>query len=307
MADAPEQVDLLQAFRSHHSFQTMMTNNLLPALNNANSAAAAVLALEGLYRIEEDVLSHQFAKTNEVREGIREFLRKWRCESPLDAAYGGSKVVRFLRKLTIFKTFDIPLFVDNYGKKRLMSDYGDQNLEDIPIDLNTSIVHVTHSEEKDQIVEHQLFVPSNRKNIIEGIWFSPKNQLQANPEENPEMHSVYGSWAFETTLARLGVAGIRQGEIVSYKHEVNFILYASDTAPPDLVMRKATNNAVQVFHNNQRAYTSVSIFVPSSFLPQDADFGPAFDGPYEVSHEGFCVKVKRHVIAHCEELTVYNG
>ena len=346
MADAPEQVDLLQAFRSYHSFQTMMTNNLLPALNNANSAAAAVLALEGLYRIEEDILSHQFAQNDEVREGIREFLRKWRCESPLKVAYTGPRVVKFLRKLTIFETFDVPLFIDNYGKKMLMRDYKDLvdrhketeqgqatepvvypqwmsqddrqkiDIEDIPIDLNTPIVHVTHSEEKDEIVENQLFVRTDKKNIMEGIWFSPTNQLLANPEENQEMHSVYGSWAFETTLRRLRVgalarvAGIRQGEIVYYRNEVNFILYASDTKPTDPVTKatdpviKATDNAVKMFHNNQHAYTAVSIFVPWRFLPQGADIGPAFDKPYNVLHKDICVKVKRRVIAHCEELTV---
>ena len=56
-----DQVDLLQAFYSFDSFQEMMSNSLLPALDDANSAAAAVLALEGLYRIENDVGGGQFA------------------------------------------------------------------------------------------------------------------------------------------------------------------------------------------------------------------------------------------------------
>jgi hypothetical protein len=94
MADTQDQVvqvDLLQAFKSFNSFQTMMTENLLPALNNANSAAA-VLALEGLYRIEHNVGSGQFVDDGRVFEAIRTFLRKWRCESPLKAAYTGPRV-----------------------------------------------------------------------------------------------------------------------------------------------------------------------------------------------------------------------
>ncbi|CAB3987025.1 Hypothetical predicted protein [Paramuricea clavata] len=167
-------------------------------------------------------------------------------------------------------------------EKSLMSDY--ENLEDIDIDLNTPIVHVTHSEEKDQIVENQVFLPSANKNIIGGIWFS----LGYQPR------SVYGSWAFEKTLASLGV---ELGYVKVFYKEVNFILYASDTVSPNPV-GKATDNAVRAFHNDQQAYRAVSRFVPSRFLPQGAAFGHAFDGPYKVSHQPFCVKV----IAHCKYL-----
>ena len=212
--------------------------------------------------------------------------------TPKSGVYRAEGIVEFLRNLTIFETFNVPLFIDNYGKKRLMSDYEDL-YEDIDIDLDTQIVHVTHSKEKDQIVENQLFVPSNNKNIIEGVWFSPESQLGDPP------HSVYGSWAFKTTLRSLGVRWLRQGEIVSYKNEVNFILYASDTVSPNPV-RKATDE--KLTESNPEAYAAVSIFVPSRFLPQDAAFGDAFGEPDDVSHQPFCVKVKRNVIAHCDDL-----
>ncbi len=239
-----DQVDLLNAFTSLAGFQSMM-NSLLPALTNSNSAAAAVLALEGLFRIEADVRSGQFDCN--TFETIREFLRKWRCESPLDQAYGGAfrRTTTLLRSLTIFKSLDVPLFIDDYGKKRLMSDYS--QLEIIPIDLDTPIVHVTHTIQKDQILTNQILIPSDNKNIIEGIWLSPKYS---------RCGGMFGNWAFETTLRRLGVSGIRQGEIVSYKQEVNFIVYASDTvplppptgllSPPPIPVTRATDKAVRL-------------------------------------------------------------
>ncbi|CAB3987024.1 Hypothetical predicted protein [Paramuricea clavata] len=350
-------VDLLSAFTSGHGFETMM-NALLPALNNANSAAAAVLALEGLFRIEENVHSGQFIYEFNVREGIREFLRKWRCESPLDQAYGGAygRAKTFLRSLTIFETLQVPLFIDDYGKKRLMSHYmylvdkhkqtraiqtqaiqtmsrqpvpvsiDNIDIEVIHIDLDTPIVHVTHTEQKDSIVANQMFIPSSNKNSIEGVWFAPKSQLlMGNP---PLLQSVYGNWAFETTLRSLGVAapaqvvGIRQGETVSYKDEVNFILYASDTVPPWPVT-KATDSALRLFECNPNAYGVVSIFVPSRFLPQVPQqrvitqqrvmpqqvFMPQqlfMQGVntllYQIDHRRFCVKEKRNIIPICEEL-----
>ena len=301
-------VDLLNAFTSGDRFETMM-NALLPALNNANSAAAAVLALEGLFRIEENVRSGQFTYEFDVQvlEGIRKFLRKWRCESPLDQAYGGAygRVKTFLENLTIFKTLQVPLFIDDYGTKRLMSHYIDRvdkhkqtqamrfgqpiDIEVIHIYLDTPIVHVTHTEQKDSIVADQKLTPRANKNSIEGVWFSPKYQL-GNP-----LQSVYGSWAFETTLRSLGVVGIRQGEIVYYKNEVNFILYASDTVLLGSVM-KATDSALRLFENNPSAYGAVSIFVPSRFMQGVITL------PYQIQHRRFCVKEKRNIIVNCAEL-----
>jgi hypothetical protein len=290
-----DQVCLLKAFGSGADFNSMM-HRLAPALTNSNSAAAAVLALEGLFRIEADVESEQYQyASDDTKETIREFLRKWRCESPLLLAYSSKKATKFLRSLTIFRKLGVPLFIDSYGKKRLMSHYSAQ-LEIIPIDRETPIVHITHTEQKEQILEEQMFTPSNNKNAIEGIWFSPKYQLGEPPS------SVYGNWAFETTLRKLDVSGLRQGEIVSYKQEVNFILYASNTVS-QVLLQKATDSAVKTSQENPRAYTTVSIFVPSRFLPKQAEeFQSKITKPYSVSHRSFCVKQKRGVVTKCKDL-----
>ncbi|CAB3987022.1 Hypothetical predicted protein [Paramuricea clavata] len=356
-----DQVDLLNAFKSGPDFNAVM-NSLLQALSNANSASAAILALEGLFRIDGNVVSGQFSNAGvDVREGIRDVLRKWRCDSPLDQAYqtGPNTVnnaIPFLRSLTIFKTLEVPLFIDDFGRKRLMSHYRELekncrdlannyedlaekcnsrynqatfsslggkkvpvkkttnsdfsglvigigsrpfwvdakkiNIEAIDINLDTPIVHVTHTIQKDLIVAGQKLDPSDNKNSVKGIWFSREGKK----------NSVYGKWAFQTTLRKLGVSGIRQGEIVSYQKEVNFILYGSDTVPQDPVMKKATDGAVQLSQYNIDAYTAVSIFVPSRFLPQGAAFSQAFEQPYEVSHNrGFCVKARRSGTT-CNEL-----
>jgi hypothetical protein len=111
---------------------------------------------------------------------------------------------------------------------------------------------------------------------------------------------MFGSWAFETTLRKLGVSGIHQGEIVSYKREVNFIVYASDTLPPDTA-KKATDDAVQSSQNDLEAYSVVSIFVPSRFLPQGFMKGVIAD-PYPIPHRPICVKEKRRDVSSCKEL-----
>ena len=336
-----------------------MMEDLLPALNGPNSA----IAVTAFSTLETRI-------NNNNEEAIREFLRKWRCEPrPYMKTYN-TETKEFLKSLTIFKTLDGPLFIDDYGGKRPMSHYielekncrdlannyeglkercnsrydqamfsslgGKQvpvkttthpdysglligmgsgpfwvdaenfNIEDIPIDLDTPIVHVTHTVQKDLIVAGQKLDPSDNKNSVKGIWFSPKYQL-GDPEG--VMKSVYGNWAFETTLSKLqGVAGIRQGEIVSYPNEVNFILYAcSDTEPPDPVMKKATNDAVKLSKDREYAYTTVSIFVPSRFLPQQgAAFSQAFEQLHKVSHRGFCVKARRSGTT-CNELGKKNN
>ena len=291
-----DNVNLLGAFASFDGFEA-----ILPVLLNTNSTSTSLLALQGLFRIEEDVCSGQFLPF--VFEKIRELLRKWRCESPLDGAYGGAynRVVPFLRSLTIFKHLEVPLFIDDYGDKRLMSNYG-KNVEKILIDLDTPIVHVTHSKEKIKIVVEQQFTPSDNKNSIEGTWFSPKREL-GHPQY---MQSMFGNWAFETTLRNLGVSGIRQGEIVSYKNEVNFILYASsDTIPQNPDLHKATDAALR--RDNPDAYSHVSIFVPSRFLRQkDEQFKEVIQNIYKITHGPFCVKVKRNVIWACEDLQAEN-
>ena len=310
-----DNIKLLGAFASYDQCRTMIQ----ALLQNTNSASVTLLALEGLSRIEQDVHFDQFCY--DVKEKIRGFLRKWRCES-LDREYT-TLHRKILRRLTIFETLEVPLFIDEYGTKRLMKQFKFNgvkpidvtlystdvqqwlenvapetlDVEPIPIVLDTPIVHVTHTLQKDQIVEMNRFNPSNKKNIIAGLWFSPRykppNQLT----------SRYGNWAFETTLRKLGVSEIRQGEIVSYKQEVNFIVYASDTDPQSLVV-KATENAAKLSQNRLDAYTAVSIFVPWRFLPQS---GPptlaAFGQPYQVSHEPFCVQVKRGELEECPDLS----
>ena len=284
-----DNVNPLGAFATFIGFETTID----ALFQNTNSASVALLALEGLFRIEEDVNSGQFSPFK--LENIRESLRKWRCESPLDGAYEGAfkRVVPFLRNLTIFKTLEVPLFIDDYGDKRLMGDYG-ENVEQILIDLDTPIVHVTHSKEKKKIDRQKRFLPSDNKNSVDGTWFSPKREL--------DRPSIFGNWAFETTLRQLGVSSIRQGEIVSYKNQVNFILYASDTFPQNpVVLRKATDAALR--RNNPDAYSLLSIFVPSRFLQQQGEqFQELIADVYQIAHGPFCVKVKRNVISCCTEL-----
>ena len=282
-----DSVNPLEAFATFKEFETRID----ALFQNTNSASVALLALEGLYRIEEDVNSGQF--TPFMLENIRESLRKWRCESPLYGAYGGVEVVPFLRKLTIFKTLKVPLFIDDYGDKLLMNNYG-ENVEQILIDLDTPIVHVTHSKEKTKIVEQKRFLPSHNRNSVDETWFSPTRELDRS--------SIFGNWAFETTLRQLGVSSIRQGEIVSYKNQVNFTLYASDTFPQNpVVLSKATDAALR--RNNPDAYSLLSIFVPSRFLQQRGEqFQEFIAGVYRIAHGPFCVKEKRNVISCCTEL-----
>ena len=280
-------MDLLDAFTSFNSCSNMV-NHLI----DNTDAAVAVLALEGLYRIEGNVAGGQFSDL--PREKIKELLRKWRCESPMYQSYSGAygRVPPFLRSLTIFKTLEVPLFIDNYGRKELLRNY-EAGIEDIDINEETPIYHVTHSEEAKKIVEEKRLKPSNNKNIIEGCWFG---QLDYGC-------SVYGSRAFKTTLSRLGIRRLHQGEIVSYKREINVILYAADDGEAGfselsaLKKPKLTDEEV-----TSGAYVKVSIFVPSSFLPNtDVDFYEVFSGPIEVNHGPICVKAKRSREPYCAE------
>ena len=196
------------------------------------------------------------------------------------------------------RPLEVPLFIDNYGKKRYLKDFTQfGELIEVPVNLDTPIVHVTHSQEKRKIRIAKEFVASDNKNIIPGIWFSPESQL-GDPKK-----SVYGNWAFPTTLRKLGVSGIRQGEIVSYKKEVNFIVYASDTECPNQP-NMATKDSVEKLMKNKDAYPAVSIFVPECVLPSDSDsFWKKVGEPYEIVHGDFCVKEKRGVIDVCPHLS----
>lgn len=270
------QINLLAAFTSWDRCSNMYVQ-LMEALKDAG-LDVTVLALEGLSRIENDVKSDQFP--GGVGNKVRDVLRQWRCESPLRGAYSGAykRVPKFLRSLTIFTTFKVPLFIDDFGKKELLTNYTDS--EDIRIDEETAIFHVTHSQEAEKIVKEQQLKPSDNKNIIEGTWFGL--------DESP---SVYGSESFQTTLRDLGIKGLRQGEIVSYKHEVNVILYAEEGATEFKGLKKPTDEAVK--KRNSNAYIHVSIFVPAKFLPSPDEFKEVISGPKKVLHGPFCVRKKR--------------
>ena len=274
-----DKLDLLDAFTSFNSCRSFLTK-LSVTLNDADPAVA-VLALEGLYRIENDVRRKQFPHIDESPiENFKAFLRKWRCESVLPSykwtTFGNAPT--FLRSLTIFKTLQIPLFIDDYAKKELLSSYN-EGIEDIAIDGNTPISHVTHREEAEKICEENQIKPSDNKNIIEGCWFGFDNTS-----------SVYGTRSFKTTLSRLRVTGLCQGEIISYKNEINVILYAANDKNFE-GLKKPTDRAVK--KTNPEAYVKVSIFVPSRFLPSSEDFWRVFSEPTEVTHGPFCVRARR--------------
>ena len=245
------QINLLSAFTSWDGCSNMCVK-LMEALKDA-APEVTILALEGLYRIENDVKSGQLGEFIQVRD----VLRKWRCESPLSGAYSDrfKRSPKFLRSLTIFKTLKVPLFIDDFGEKKLLNNY--TGLEDIHINEKTAIFHVTHLLEAEKIVEEQQLKASDNKNIIEGTWFGV-DRLDESP-------SVYGSQRFQTKLSKLGIKGLRQGEIVSYKNEVNVILYAEEDATEFKGLKKPTDEAVK--EGNSNAYIHVSIFVPAKFLP----------------------------------------
>jgi len=272
-------LDLLQAFTTFDECNSMF-GSLVQVLDDADPAVA-VLTLEGLYRIESDVDRGQFPSGRRpVVERIRNFLRKWRCESPLSWVYLQGSA--FLRSLTVFTTLEVPLFIDNYGKRELLSSYG-KGVEDVLIDGETPIFHVTHSEEAKNTIDEKMLKPSDNKNSIEGCWFGLANSS-----------SVYGSTAFKTTLSKLGVTGLCQGEIVSYKKEVNVILYAEPYASAGFEgLKKPSDDAVKQAKRDSEAYVKISIFVAGKFLPDTRRFWEVVSGPFPVDHGPFCVREKR--------------
>ncbi|KAL9987725.1 hypothetical protein ACROYT_G002076 [Oculina patagonica] len=289
-------LDLVQAFMSYDSSRNLF-KALIGALQKADPAVA-LLAMEGLYRVEGDVKRGQFQCDASDLESIRAILRKWRCESP---GYL-EPTMKFLKRLTIFKTLDVPLFIDNYGTKKLLSSYVEagEGIEDIKINGETPIFHDTHSMEAQKICEEKKFKPSD-KNIIDGVWFGL---------DSPG-YSVYGSKRFKTTLSEIGVTGLRQGEIVAYRNEINVILYAEGHDFGDDAayvtglegLKKPTDAAVK--KKNSKGYVKVTIFVPLRFLPSKKEFETVFSEPIKVTHWGFCVRASRRKGSHdaCKELT----
>ena len=255
-------IDLLLAFDNYRSC-IAVCEKVIEALKDADPAVV-VLAFEGLFRIESGVNSGQFQ--GDVLVEVRDVLRKWRCESPLTGGYSGTwkRVPGFLRNLTIFKTLKVPLFIDDDGNKELLNEY--TGSEDIHINEETTIFHVIRSPEAEKIVEEQQLKPSDKNNIIEGTWF--------RHDESP---TGFGSRSFQTTLRKLGIKGLRQGEIVSQNDEVHVILYAEKGATEFKGLKKPTDKAVK--ERNPNAYILVSIFVPARFLPSPDEFKNVFSGP----------------------------
>ncbi|XP_015767976.1 PREDICTED: uncharacterized protein LOC107346686 isoform X2 [Acropora digitifera] len=254
-------------------------------LLNQADPTVDVLALKSLSRLENQGVGMQ-------QEKIRSFLR--RCRNDNRSGYHGiPNLQKDLRELTIFKTHMVPLFIDNYGDKNLLSSY---KTEEAVIDpLNVTIYHVTHLKEAMSIAINKESRGSDNKNIMEGCWFG----IDLEPEE-PK--SVYGSRYFETTLSKLGVGGLRQGEVVSYKKEVNVILYADKEGDAHGV-RKPTEESARRFHGNPSAYIKVSIFVPKRFLPKPDNFDQVISGPFKVEHRGICVRgLRKFKYNYCFEL-----
>ncbi|XP_044183745.1 uncharacterized protein LOC122964281 [Acropora millepora] len=264
-----DNVNLFGAFTSYRA-----SDQVCEKLLNQADPAVALLALESLSRIENEVIRRQFLPNTCVRKEVSNLLRRWRNSntSGYDSITG-----RVLRRLTIFKTLEIPLFIDNYGKKNLLSEYEDT--VDVDIGLDDPIYHVTHFEEAMSIADSKNLEASD-KNIIEGCWFG-----------SPSPWSVYGNRAFETTLSKLGVGGLRQGEIVSYKHEVNVILYADEEADTGGV-KKPTDEAARNYHEKPSMYVKVSIFVPRKIF-RELCFDEVITGPIHIKHGPFCVREKR--------------
>ena len=139
--------------------------------------------------------------------------------------------------------------------------------EDIHINEETTIFHATYPQ-ADMIIAERQLKPSDKNNIIKGTWFGLENSSIG-----------YGGRGFQTTLRKLGIKGLRQGEIVSYndKLKVNVILYAEKDATEFKGLKKPTDEAVK--ERNPNAHIRVSIFVPARFLPSPDEFKNVFSGP----------------------------
>ncbi len=251
-----------------------------------------LLALEGLDRIKNYVQSGQFAHLLPAQvETLKGCLRNWRSEFQVNYKGIYMQVPRILRSLTVFKTLEVPLFIDDYGEKVPLSSFADGQTEAIHIDGNTPICHVTHYGEAESITSQKRIEPSDKKNIIAGCWFGIVEETQK---------SVYGSKSFQTTLSKLGVAGLNQGENVDGDDDD----YDGGTGFQDL--RKPTDAAAQRLYRNINinAHVEVSIFVPSSFLPDSQKFDEVFEGPSHVPHKGFCIRAAREKFDRyaCQEL-----
>ena len=259
-------VHLLNSFQRLDAFENELLYQPDPT--------AAVLDLEGRLGIENE--------GGRGQETIRRVLRRWRNDNIPNAKYD-ARTKNNLRALSIFETRGVPIFIDDYGDKNVLSSY--YKTEEVVIKPDDSIYHVTHLKEAMSIACTKELKASDEKNIMEGCWFG----IDLKPEK-PE--SVYGSRYFETTLSKLGVGGLRQGEIVYYKREVNVILYADNVGDANGV-NKPTEATARRWHKNGNMYVNVSIFVPKRFLPKPDNFDQVISGPFKVEHGGICVRAKR--------------
>ena len=266
MKMANQNVHLLDAFQRSDAFEKEVQELL-----RQEDPTAAVIHLKGRFGIENE--------GGRGQETIPSVLRRWRNDNHRNTKYE-ARTQNLLRGLTIFKTHKVPLFIDDFGVKNLLSNY--YKTEEAGIKPDDSIYHVTHLKEAMSIACTKELKASDEKNIMEGCWFG----IDLEPKK-PK--SVYGSRAFETTLSKLKVGGLRQGEIVYYKREVNVILYADNEGDADGV-KKPTAATARRLHKNGNMYVKVSIFVPKRFLPKPDKFDQVISGPFKVEHGGICVR-----------------
>jgi len=248
-------------------------------------------ALEEVARLESDIKSEQLVE-------IYSYLSEWRnlttCYN-----YGGSHFRDIKGNLEVFKSVKVPLFIDNYGCKRLLNDFGDR--QPINVDFDDScIFHVTHKDEADKIQSERKLLPSSDKNILPGCWFGLGKTGKTTK-------SAYGSYCFSTTLRKIedslnqrdGCPSprkrvvLRQGEIVSYKLEVNVILYLDYGRESDEKLWKPTVESANKVLKTWGAYVRVSVFIPGHLLPVTPT---NFDEIFEISrvrHSTLCVRNKR--------------
>ncbi|XP_067025321.1 uncharacterized protein [Acropora muricata] len=281
---ANRNVHLLDASQRSDAFEKEVQKLL-----SQENPTEAVLGLERHLGIENE--------GGRGQETIPSVLRRWRNDNRVNANYK-KETKNVLKRLAIFKTHKVPLFIDDFGDKNLLSSY--YRTEEVVIEPEDSIYHVTHLKEAVSIACTKELKASDEKNIMEGCWFG----IDLKPEK-PE--SVYGSRYFETTLSKLGVGGLRQGEIVYYKREVNVILYADNEGDANGV-KKPTEATARRLHKNSNMYVKVSIFVPKRFLPKPDNFDQVISGPFKAEHGDMCVRGLRFFKCrpdkdHCFELS----
>ena len=107
MDEGGENINLLDAFSTFEKSKRMV--RMLEQLfgqNDEDLKTVAVLALEGLFRIEDKVKSGQLPSQNiDVSNDIRHHLGIWRNNLTIP---DGQRAQNDLRELTIFEKFNVP-------------------------------------------------------------------------------------------------------------------------------------------------------------------------------------------------------